>query len=257
MSISQTNAYKKEKRNHMKSLAREALFISDYVSVKYKAIHQEAVTLYNKINTKNPRKYDLRKTVEYKYWKNTVAEANNMPLTPIPREKKRTLILREHRNIPLNTVDLPVVDLSTSDISPMPSPPGSPENPPENITTDTQLFGMTMQLNIPLMPPPTAAPTTEQCPENILTTACEEVTLDEGEQTRVLEPTIFDEIPQETMDKIIAELQQDPNLRDIITDMESTFNIEENTPDEGEQTGALEPVVVDEISHETVDKINR
>ena len=240
----------------MKSLTRESLFISDYVSVKYKSIHQEAVALYNKINIKNSRKYDLRKTIEYKCWKNTVAEANNMPLTPIPREKKRVLIHREHRNIPVNTVDLPVTDLSTADISLTLPSSESPENPPENITTDTPLLGMTMQLNIPLMQVPTAAaPTTEQCPENILTTACEEITLDEGEQTRALEPTIFDGIPQESMDKIIAELQQDSNLRDIMTDMENTINVEDDTLDEGEQTGALEPTIFDQIPQETVDKI--
>ena len=240
----------------MKSLTRESLFISDYVSVKYKAIHQEAAALYNKINAKNSRKYDLRKTIEYKCWKNTVAAANNMPLTPVPREKKRTLIHREHRNIPLKTVDLPVADLSTADIClTPPPPPESPENSPENITTATQLLGMTMQLNIPLILAPTSAPTTQQRPENILTTAYEQITVDEGEQTGALEPTIFDGIPQETVDEIIAELQRDSNLRDIITDMENTVNVEEDTLDEGEQTGALEPTILDEIPHETVDKI--
>ena len=267
MVAARTNAYKKEKRNQLKSLTRESLFISDYVSVKYKAIHQEAATLYNKINMKNPRKYDLRKTIEYKCWKNTIAEVNNMPLVPIPREKRRALIHREHRNIPMDTVDLPVVDLSTSGISLTPPSSESPENPPENITTDTQLLGMTMQLNIPLMEVPTSAPTTEQCPENILTTACEEITLDEGEQTRALEPTIFDGIPQETMDKIIAELQQDSNLRDIMNDPTSaptteqcpenilTTACEEITLDEGEQTRALEPTIFDGIPQETMDKI--
>ena len=211
----------------MKSLTREGMFVSDYIYTKYKAIYREAATLYNEINVKNPRKPDLRKTIEYRCWKNTVAEANNMPITPVPRQKKRTLIHMKHRNIPINTADLPVADLSTTDISLTPPSPESPENPPENLLADIRLSGMTMQLNIPLIPVPTPAPRIVQRPEEILTTACEEITLDEGEQTGALDPTIFDEIPPETMDKIIAELQEDPNLKDIMTDIENTINVEE------------------------------
>ena len=211
----------------MKSLTREGMFVSDYVYTKYKAIYREAATLYNEINVKNPRKPDLRKTIEYRCWKNTVAEANNMPITPIPRQKKRALIHMKHRNIPINTADLPVADLSTTDISLTPPSPESPENPPENLLADVRLSGMTMQLNIPLILVPTPAPRTVQRPEEILTTPCEEITLDEGEQTGALDPTIFDEIPPEIMDKIIAELQEDPNLKDIMTDIENTINVEE------------------------------
>ena len=64
------------------------MFISDYVYTKYKSIYQEAAVLYNEINQKHPRKPDLRKTIEYRHWKNTLAASNNMPMIPIPREKK-------------------------------------------------------------------------------------------------------------------------------------------------------------------------
>ena len=250
MAVSQTNMYKNEKRNHQKSLTREGMFVSDYVYTKYNCIYQEAAVLYNQINEKNPRKPDLRKTVEYRRWKNNLAALHNMPLTPVPRQKKRQLIHMVHRDIPIDTTGLPVItciDLPTVEIplpdqtppsseNPVPENPSAenpvPENPssddpPENPPLDKRIGGMTMQLNIPLIQVPTSSSKTVQYPEEILTTACEEITIDEGDQTEVLDPSILDEVSPETMSKIIEELQRDPNLKDIMVDIENNLNIEE------------------------------
>ena len=244
------------------------MFISDYVYVKYNLIYQEAAALYNQINQRHPRKPDLRKTIEYRSWKNNIAASNNMPVTPIPREKKRVLIHMVHRNIPIDTAglpdntstDMPTVEIPLTDNTQassenpilentVPENPSPTENPSPNDPRDIYLGGMSMQLNIPLMQVPTSTKTVHRpqetaCEEitlnegdqaevldpSVQETACEEITLDEGDQAEVLDPSILDpsildEISPETMTKIIEELQREPNLMDIMAGIDN--NIEE------------------------------
>ena len=228
------------------------MFISDYVYVKYNLIYQEAAALYNQINQKHPRKPDLRKTIEYRRWKNNIAASNNMPVTPIPREKKRVLIHMVHRNIPIDTAGLPdntSTDMSTVEIplpdntqassenpileNTVPENPSSTENPSPNDPRDICLSGMSMQLNIPLMQVPTSAKTVHRPQE----TACEEITLNEGDQAEVLDPSILDpsildEISPETMTKIIEELQREPNLMDIMAGIDNNIEDDNNIEEE-------------------------
>ena len=242
MADSTSNEYKNEKRRHMRSLTREGMFVSDFVETKYNFIYQEAAVLYNQINEKNPRKPDLRKTQEYRHWKNNYASAHNMPVTPIPRQKKRQMVHVVHRNMPVSITSLPVItciDLPTVEIplsdnqtppppeSPQPESPLSDDQPSsENPPLDNRLAGKTMQLNIPLMRCPTASETVQH-PKGMLETACEESIIDEGDQTELLDPSLLDDVSPEVMSKIIEELQRDPNLSNIMADVESSFNLEE------------------------------
>ena len=130
MNVSQSNEYKNEKRRQSRTLTREGMFICDFVKTKYEGIYNEAVTLYNQINQLNPKKPDLRRSTEYRQWKNVYAASRNMPSIIIPREKKRKLVHLAHRDIPVST--------STNNTA----------------TKDKRISGMTMQLNIPLMSNP-------------------------------------------------------------------------------------------------------
>ena len=258
MAAHTTNEYKNEKRRHGRSLIREGMFISDFVNTKYKCIYQEASALYNEINQINPRKPDLRRTKEYRQWKNNIASAHNLPLTPIPREKKRKLVHMTHRNIPISTtshstiicVDIPTVENPATDNQiPPESPPAEiplpacqtpqqsgsprPESPlsddqtsSENPTLDKRISGMTMQLNIPLIQCPTISKTIQD-PEEIQGSAYIETILSEGNQSEMLDPSLLDEVSPEVLEKIIKDLQQDPNLKNIMTDIENQTNIEE------------------------------
>ena len=258
-----TNEYKNEKRRQSRSLIREGMFISDFVNTKYNSIYQEAAVLYNEINQINPRKPDLRRTNEYRQWKNNIASEHNTPLIPVPRQKKRQFVHVTHRNIPISTtshptsicVVLPVVESPPSDnqIPPQPESPRAeiplPDNetPPqsespraeiplsddqtspqssENPAPDSRISGMTMQLKIPLIRCP-SIPKTTQDPKEILGTAYVETILDEGNQSETLNPSLLDEVPPEVVEKIISDLQQDPNLKDMMADIENQMNIEE------------------------------
>ena len=225
------------------------MFVNDYVKTKYKDIYQEAATLYNQINQNYPRKPDLRKTVEYRRWKNSIAAANNMPTTPIPRQKNRECIHMIHPNIPIDTTtspphittsppDITPIDLSTAEISipdetqppaenPVPQNPSPAEKQSSVRQIDKRIAGMTMQLTIPLMQIPTSSAKPVQHPEHILSTALQEIVIDEGDQAEVLDPSILDEVSPEIMAKIMEELQSDPNLNQIMDDVENNFNIQE------------------------------
>ena len=51
--------------------------------------------------------------------------------------------------------------------------------------------------------------------------------LDEGNQTEMLSPSILDEVSPEIIDKIIADLRQEPGLKDIMTNIENHMDVEE------------------------------
>ena len=243
MAVSQSNQYKNEKRNYYKSITREGMFVSDYVQIKYKSIYQEAASLYNQINQKYPRKPDLRKTTEYRHWKNSIAAANNTPTTPIPRQKKYRYNRMIHRNIPLNTTTSPPhittspSEMSISDETPPPTESPVPQNPPpeENQSAghqiDKRIAGMTMRLSIPLIQMPTSRKAIQH-PDGILAPASQEIVMEEGNQPEVLDPSIFDEISPETMEKLIDELQRDPDLKDIMDDVQNSIEEELNIEEE-------------------------
>ena len=230
MAAHTTNQYKNDKRRHERTLIREGMFISDYVNTKYECIYKEAAALYNTINQINPRKPDLRRTKEYRQWKNSFASSRNMPITIIPREKKRKLVHMAHRDIPISTtsqsdivcvalppIENPTTDNPTTEI-PLADDQSSPQ-PPEKSVEDNRISGMTMQLNIPLMQSPITTKSV-QPPKEIPV----ESVIDEGDQTETFNPSLIDEIAPEVMEKIIADLQNDPNLKDIMGDIESQFN---------------------------------
>ena len=240
-----TNAYKNEKRRISKSLTREGMFISDYVHTKYYAIYQEAAELYNTINRTHPRKPDLRRTIEYRQWKNHMAANLNNPVTPIPRQKNREYVHVTHRDIPIplavhpNSIltVLPTIESSREDRQTPPQPPESqtlpqpPESqtlpqPPESPPTIIQTPPKIMQLKIPLIPSHNISKAIQD-PQKIVEVAYTETVLDEGNQTEKLSPSILDEVPQEIIDKIVADLRQDPGLKDIMTGIENQMNVEE------------------------------
>ena len=261
MAAHTTNDYKNEKRRQSRTLIREGMFISDYVNTKYNWIYQEASVLYNEINQKNPQKPDLRRTREYRLWKNSFASSGHIPVTPIPREKKRKMVHVAHRDIPISTttsrptiisVDLPVIENPATEIPLPDDQSSSPEKPPQ----DNPILGMTMQLSIPLMPCPTVTktvqvpkeipgtdyvettidegnqaetfnPSPDVVPKEIPGTDYVETTIDEGNQAETFNPSLIDEVSPDVMEKIISDLQNDPHLKDMMDHVESQINLEE------------------------------
>ena len=229
MAMSQSNTYKNERRNAMKVLTREAIFVNDYVQTKYNDIYSEAARLYNQINKKYLKKPDLRKSVEFREWKNSVAVSKGQQRTYVPRQKVYKYNRTQYRDIKLTT------ETSRKE--------------------SNQLSGsLTMCLNIPLMTSPhIASEETEQRDQPIGPSTPQQTVLviQEGDQltdpstpqqcdqpmepstppqtlsvTQQCDPSILDQIPPETIEKIINELRNDPHLKDMMDDVEQQIEEE-------------------------------
>ena len=285
MAVSQTNAYKLQKRQYYKTTTREGMFVYDFVKTKYPAIYHEAATMYNLINQSYSNKPNLRKTLEYRLWKNEIAKANNQPITPIPRQRNQVHGHMQYPSISIETTtteniepilqpNIPGETTTTENIEPIlqPNIPGETTttenvdpilqlNIPGETTTTTEntvpqgstpqkenqaihklLTGNQMQLTIPLIrfPPlaetiqSSASPTAvvEEDDQGILTAAAQEITMQEGDQPEVIDPSLFDQISPEMMDRLISELQSDPNLKSIMDDVQNSMEREANIEEE-------------------------
>ena len=186
------------------------MFIAEYIQSKYKDLYREAAIMYNELNKEYPRKPDLRKTQEFRLWKNKMAKSNGESPVPIPREKKYMYKRTSYWDIVLE-------DTETTP---------SPKDQTPSITN-----GRTMCLNIPLID--ISASTHKSSQESII---------EEGDQIpppsvkppteQVMDPFILDGIPPETIEKIIQELRADPDLKDIMEDVEQEISTTEDVEQE-------------------------
>ena len=217
--------YKKQKRRELRTNTREAIFVSDYIKSKYLHIYEEAAQEYNYLNQLYPCKPDLRRAVEYRLWKNNLARERSLPVSKIPRQKHRQYMHTPHRNIPVSLhvdpTDSLIVLPDAENQNPVPE---SPRSEPEKI----------MQLRIPLMTPSQTAPKPQQTPTESVEAPTEavetlEIITEEviQEASDTLHPSLLDEISPEIVDKIIAELREDPELKDVMVGMEQQIETEE------------------------------
>ena len=100
MAESELTIYKRDQRRLNRSKVRQALLVNDYVFYKHFDIYQEAAQLYNQINQTYPRKPDLRRTEEFRIWRNGVTgrpiRAKRKPTT-----NRQHYVFPPHPNIPV------------------------------------------------------------------------------------------------------------------------------------------------------------
>ena len=209
MAVSRTKEYKEGKKLEYKYTIREGTFVADYVKTKYPAMYEEAATFYNSINKLHPNKPNLRKTMEYRMWKNEMARENNQPLQPIPRQRDRYAKPTEYRNI-------------TTGINNTGETPTSPNQ-------TNQLAGAKQfTLEIPLMTQSETVITQANQGEQPEIHEMEEThVLEEGAPLENIDPSLMDVVPPDVVEKIIADLQRDPSLKQIMDDLENEHVHEE------------------------------
>ena len=245
---------KKQQRRENTSKKRQDQFITDYVYHKYGVIYNEAAQFYNILNQRYP-KYDLRKNEEYRKWKrkltgqpekitqkylkpsypfiqNSIAIHPESILTVVYDEQEST-----HEN-PEQNETVPAENPEQNEMIPDENPEQNEtipdENPEQNETvpdenpeqneTDSDedqetVYNDNMQLKIPLFELTKKPNVTTET----LQTVTEEI-LQEGDQ---IEPSLHDEIDQEVIEKIIAELRNEPELQDVFSSIEQQLEIEQ------------------------------
>ena len=258
MAVSQTNAYKNRRRNERKGIIRQSLFVSEYIQCKYPDIYKEVGLVYNKWNTLHPRKPDLRKCREFREWKNSIAVQYGQQTSLIPREKSYKYMRTEYNSMvidpvnespsekpttqkehpqrimclnielmtppPDSTVHQTVIEegdraVQESIHTPDPSTPREPleqvvdlpiidEIAPEMVEKIIEEIRLDPELNndpfTPQEPTHTDDPSTPQEPLE-----------------QIINPSIMDEIAPEVIEKIIEEIRLDPELSDLMNDIES------------------------------------
>ena len=83
--FSERKDYQRNLRETQRSERRQAIFIMEYVQLKYFDIFSEAAQYYNELNTLYPTRPDLRKSQEYRNWKKGMN-------TQIVRQRKQSTI---------------------------------------------------------------------------------------------------------------------------------------------------------------------
>ena len=256
MGESQAALSKKEQRREGRTKVRQALFIHDYIFHKYYDIYEEAAQLYNRINEIYPKKPDLRRTEEFKDWKRDVMGQ----IKTVRREnkkKRRPYVFPSHVNIPIAkrvdpndsfTMIVPpessnkVMQLRIPLMRPLTGTVTEEVLEPETLQTTRQtlteevLEPETLQttrqtLTEEVLEPETLQTTRQTVTEEVLEpetlqttrqTATEEV-LEEG--IGGLEPSLHEEISPEIIQKIVEELQADPEIKTIMTDIGEKFDL--------------------------------
>ena len=248
MAVSYTKEYKNNKKLEYKIAVRQGIFITDYVKTKHDQIYNEAADLYNSINNKYPCKPNLMKTAEFRTWKNKIAAEKQQPTNHVPRQRDRYLKPTEYPNI-----TSPEDNTNNNNTSPRPTnlltgnrqfvleiPLMNQYSTNEDDTIETQCVEEGDQ-------PPTNGDDTvetqtveegDQPPTNGDDTV-ETQTVEEGDQQQKegdqqvarsqqdggpnqdLFPSLFDDVPDHIVDKIIADLRSDPSLRQIMDDVEN------------------------------------
>ena len=259
-----TNAYKNQKRRESRSRIREAIFVHEYVQTKYVHIYAEVAKLYNALNEAYPCKPDLRRTEEFRLWKNGIAIERSFPAIPVPKQKRRRYVHAPHKNIPLpmyvddlndlsdegNQDSVPTTEIQSPQASldsekvmrlEIPLLTHTKKHLPESVQAPVEIPGEILETAMeevieqaPVEIPGEILETAmeeviEQAPVEIpgeiLETVMEEVI---DESTDMLHPSLLDEVSPEVIDKIIAELREEPELRDIVAGLEQQIEIEES-----------------------------
>ena len=241
-----TNEYKNNKRRESRSKIRQALFVHEYVETKYFQIYEEAALLYNSINKKHPCKPDLRRTNEFRSWKNALALKQDIPITPIPRQKRRPYVHKPHTDIllPVN-IDHTTRLIVLPDESNQNSTPTTEDRSPSAEINSSKIMQLKIRLLASSKKKPSQTPV--ETPDKVSGIVFDEVSqestdipqpslpneteivFDETiqESTDIPQPSLLDEIAPEVIEKIIAELRQEPELMDIVADVEQRIELEE------------------------------
>ena len=227
MATSNKNLYKKQQRQVNTSKKRQAVFITEYVYVKHFEIYQQAAMLYNKINNLYPKKPDLRKTIEFKNWK--LIESGMPKIRPhVPRDPTDHFI---HDGITMpeeETVEEETV--SSTHMS------------QEEIVSS--IPKKSFQLRIPLFHPQHLSELNKhQVSDEVIDEdqqASDEV-IDEGQQASDegqqvgekrydvddIQPSVFGNIPEETVTEIINQLRDDVDLCNFLNDIDAEVGMDD------------------------------
>ena len=184
------NTYVKKWRQTTKRQKRVCYFVEEYVREKFHSMYSEALNFYTELDGLYPQKIDLRKTVEFRRWKQALADGNDSETPVIPPDE------------------------------------AGQNQPCSSHSIDEQQRGDNMVLRIPLLPQPSSPQTQPEIPPPRPLTPPEvgaELTVEMPPLESLPGPENIDQQIQE----IIEELQNDPDLEGIFNNLQSPEQVDE------------------------------
>ena len=228
------NLRKNQWRKAQAAKIREERVIKGYVETKYPEIYEEASAFYNRLNEKYPTKCDLRKTNEYCNLKtSTTQETINRSGKRYPNIKKALYVNAGSFSKAQDTIknfqdnfELKIPLMSNVTKNPTPGPAES----------DTQLDKEITEIMSMIREDPSLAGffklnhKQDSTPDQIENPPVEpaEIVI----STSDMASDMAQSLPDNEIEKMIHELQQDPNLKDIFSEIE--IDIPETSPLEDE-----------------------
>ena len=236
--FSERKDYQRNLRETQRSERRQAIFITEYVQLKYFDIFSEAAQYYNELNTLYPTRPDLRKSQEYREWKkdmntqivrqrkqSTIQIYKNIDeperteiscepeRTEISCEPERTEISCEPERTEISCEPEREDSSSESEYEDNNGESEYEDNSSEPERTEINNRGnCEMRLEIPLINYKTKTPT--------VTTETLETCVEEVLDQSTVETDLINELTEERIEQIINELREDPDLNHIFDEVE-------------------------------------
>ena len=235
------NVYVKNWRQSQRTQRRVSSFIEEYVREKFSNIYSEALNFYTALDTLYPKKNDLRRTTEFRSWKQAICDGNDSEiLTPVmPLNEAAQNQIRSNRST--DQPDQQRGDNLVLRIPLLPHPSIPQTSPPENRTIEilqpeTQVE---RQPEISVETPPEIPPSQPSTPPEI--PPSQPSTLPEiGAEFTVEMPSLQleslagpdSENIDQRIHEIIEELQNDPDLDGIFDNLQPNNQIDEGIEDD-------------------------
>ena len=248
-------AYKKRWRALEKYRKRQNGFITEYTRVKFGNVYNEANSFFNALNAIHPQKLNLRRTKEFKGWKEAIKNAHN-PEASLIVQTLHTAVSCGEKQTEQNYTTNNEENQSDSDESDTETVSCNEENQSDSDESDTETASCNQEKQSDSDESDTETANNNN-EENYHDCMLLEIPLERPSQDKNTQTTVSDtelpntvEIPSnndydievfsdERLQEIINELRDDPELRNIFDEPENLSDQE----DEGVELRTLEEEV--------------
>ena len=189
---------KVESRKRHQLDLRRAAFVSDYMLLAAPDLHRQATAFVDQLQAKYPNKRDVRKTDEFRHWQmKQLGLAGN----DSSHGTDQTTAMNSEKETELQTPE----DYTNGERETALQPPKDGSNRQKE-----------MVLQIPLM--------------RVSTKTKETLPVLEAQEDQLI--NIFDDIPNDVMNNLIAEIRADPDLRAIMDNFSLNEEVQDQIPED-------------------------
>ena len=221
-------ARRRQLRKRNTDIMRKASFVADYIQSIHPDIYSQAVGFYDKVDRLYPNKKDLKKTVFYKKWKIRVARQQATPSASTQdnaEEESPTVTYRDNLQLRIQLNDYEQGTDHAAETSEKTEIDEQGTDHAAETSEKTEIYEQGTD-----HPVETSEKTEidEQDTDHAAETS-EKTEIDEQDTDQVdtINPSMFEEVSPQLLEKIIEDLRNEPELKDIVTSIEEQISFEQ------------------------------